>query len=232
MATGAPTRMSTDTAPMTITRIDPALTLAQWLSPAYPLGAFAYSHGLETLVARGLVQDADTLRGWLADLLEHGSGRSDAILIRAGHAAPDPASLDRLDATARAIQPSAERLAETRALGVAFVRTTRAIWPGTLPELTFPVALGWAARNAGLPVDLTVAMALQSFASGLVSAAVRLVPLGQTDGQAVLAALSPLCQRIAEDTRGLTPDDLGTAALAWDIASMQHETLQPRLFQS
>ncbi len=217
----SPPRMSTD-----------VLTLTQWLSPAYPVGAFAYSHGLETAIVEGHINDAESLQSWLHDVLEHGSGQSDCILLRVAYAAKTDEDLDMVDATARAFAPSAERLQETLLQGEAFCATTDAIWGGQPPDLTYPVALGYAAGRAGFDPTLTASMYLHAFASNLVSATVRAVPLGQTEGQNVLAALAPLCQSIAEDTKGLGLDDLTSCAFLSDIAAMRHETLQPRIFRT
>lgn len=208
------------------------LTLAQWFSPSYPLGAFAYSHGLETAIVDGTITSAATLQDWLEDVLRHGSGRNDCILLRAGFAVKGPDALGDVDAYACAFAASAERLAETKLQGDAFARTTQAIWGEVLPPVCHPVAVGYAAARAGLPLSLTAQMYLQSFTSNLVSAAVRLVPLGQTEGQAVLAALTPICSQIVQGTNGATLDDLASIAFLSDIAAMRHETLEPRIFRS
>jgi urease accessory protein len=171
------------------------------------------------------------LRNWLEDVALWGSGRNDAVLLRAAHQSA-PAEIVFVDATARAFAASAERLHETLLQGTAFCTTTQTIWGGDTPDLTYPVAVGCAARRAGIDVDLTCAMFCQAFLGNLVSAAVRAVPLGQTEGQEVLAALTPLCQTIAEDTAGSTLDDLASCAFLSDIAAMRHETLQPRIFRS
>lgn len=212
------TRMSTD-----------LLTLAQWLSPTFPVGAFAYSHGLETAVRDKRIPDADGIHAWLSAILTEGSGRSDAILLSLAHRADDPAEADW---EARAFAASGERIRESERQGAAFAATVRAVWRLELPDLMYPVAVGRAARLAGLPLVPTAALYLQSFASNLVSAAVRLVPLGQTEGQSVLARLSPLCQNLAEEAEDLDADDLFSNAFASDIAAMKHETMQPRLFQT
>jgi len=207
-----------------------ALTLMQWLSPAYPLGSFAYSHGIEAAVAGGHLRDAGTLRDWIADVLTHGSGRSDAVLMRLAHA-PD-ADVAALDAVARAYAPAAERLREGARQGAAFARTTRAVWGIDLPDLMLPVAMGRAARLMSLDIDLAVPMALHAFAANLVSCAQRLLPLGQTAAQRIVADLIDPCRAVAAATRGTTEDDLWSVAWMSDIAAMRHETLQPRIFQS
>jgi len=208
------------------------LTLSQWLSPSFPVGGFAYSHGLETAIAAGVIATADGLEGWLRDVIAHGSGHNDAVLLRAGYAAPDAAALAYVNATALANCASAERQLEARLQGAAFVQTVGAIWGGEAGDLVFPVAVGAAAARAGIDVTLTATMYLHAVASTLVSAAVRAVPLGQTEGQRVLAALAPLCEQISQDSATTTLDDLHSTAFLSDIMAMRHETLQPRIFRS
>ena len=204
------------------------LTLAQWLSPAFPVGAFAFSHGVETAVREGRIADASDLAAWLTDLMTCGSGRSEIVFLSAAYRG-DAAEVDGL---ARAFQSSAERLREGDQLGAAFARTVRDVWGVDLPDLLYPVAVGRAAGLRGLPLQETAALFAQSFAANLVSAAVRLVPLGQTEGQAVLADLGTVCEALGKAASDLTLDDLGSAAFLSDIAAMRHETLQPRSFQS
>lgn len=222
--------MATD-APMT-TATDARLTLAQWLSPAYPTGGFAWSHGLETEVAEGRVTDGESFAVWLADILEHGLARADAVLLAEAWRAGSADEIAALDAEARAFAPSAERQAETVEQGAAFARTTAAVWGLDLPPLAHPVAVGRAAALTGLPLCDTLALYLHAVAASLASAAQRLVPLGQTEAQGAVARLAPLCARLADDAQALARDDLSSAAWAADIAAMRHETLQPRLFRS
>ena len=206
--------------------------LSAWLSPAYPVGAFAYSHGLEAVIADGAVHDAESLLGWIATLLSQGAGRSDAMLLAQAWRNPDDAALE---AFALALQPSAERRLESRAPGAAFARVTAAAYPapGLDGQATpLPLAVGRAARAHGLPLDAVLAVFVQGFAANLVSVAVRLVPLGQTDGQRVLAALMPLCREVAAEAETAPLDAIGGCVLLSDIASMRHETLETRLFRS
>lgn len=208
------------------------LALAQWLSPSFPVGAFAYSHGLETAIHDGTIASADNLQTWLEDVLRHGTGRNDCILLRAAHAASSAYDLAQISATARAFCGSAERVMETTLQGAAFSKTAAAIWGGDAAELPYPVAVGAASAAMGIAVDTTAAMYLHAFASNLVSVAVRAVPLGQTEGQAVLASLTPLCLAIVQETETATLDDLQSTAFLSDIAAMRHEALQPRIFRS
>ncbi len=210
-------------------RTDHLLTLTQWLSPAYPVGAFAWSHGLERAVSRGDVTDSESLADWLSAVLEYGAGRSDAILLCAAHGAADVTEIADL---AAALAPSLERRMETMQQGAAFAATTRAVWGLDLPDMAYPVAVGRAAGLKELPVEPVAQVWLQSFASNLVQAAQRLMPVGQTEGQRVLAGLAPLCAKIGAGAVNASVGDIGSATFAVDIASMQHEADFPRIFRS
>ena len=217
-----------------------ALKLQLWLSPAFPVGSFAYSHGLEQAVEAGDVHDASTLTAWLRDLLGHGSIRSDTLLAgaawRAG-AAGDMAALLEANALALALSPSRERHLETSSQGSAFVAAARAAWPCAAldalpPAVAYPVALGATAAGHGIDRDATCAAFAQAFVAALVSAAVRLGPIGQTGAQQAMAALLPAVLAMAAAAREETLDDLGGCALRSDIAAMRHETQYSRLFRS
>ncbi|MEM6744037.1 MAG: urease accessory UreF family protein [Pseudomonadota bacterium] len=206
-----------------------AAMLQAWLSPAFPIGAFAWSHGLEQAVEAGQVDGPEALRAWLEALLRHGAGRSDAVLLAAAWRDPDDAGPEAL---AAALQPSAERRAETLALGAAFARAVSAGWGVATAAAAYPVAVGRAARAAGLPLAPLTRLFLQGFAANLVSAGQRLIPIGETDGQRVLAALLPVCEAVAAKALEADPEDVGGACLAADLASMLHETQSTRLFRS
>lgn len=203
------------------------LTLAQWLSPAYPVGSFAYSHGLETAIADGLA-DAPALQTWIAEVLAYGSGRNDGLLLAAAYRG-DPSEVD---AIARALAPSQERLLELDAQGAAFAATTGEVWGMDLPDLAYPVAVGRAAALRDLPLEPVSALFLQAFAATLASVGQRLIPIGQTAAQRMVADLAPLCQRLAIQTAQGDLDQLSSTAFLADIASMRHETLQPRIFRT
>ncbi len=206
------------------------LTLVQWLSPAFPVGSFAYSHGLEHAVAAGQVRSAADLRGWLGDVLDRGTGRSDAILL--GHALKPGADHAALAEFARALASSRERLVETEAQGAALLAATNALTGAAHAPMPYPVALGAAAAPLGLPVLRVVALYLQAFATGLAQAGVRFIPLGQTEGQGVLAALAPLILRIAEEAAQAPLDAIGSSATGADLAAMRHETMETRIFRT
>jgi urease accessory protein len=214
-----------------------------WLSPAYPVGGYSYSHGLEWIVEAGKVRDAATLGAWIEDVLAHGAGRSDVIFLAEAWralAVGDMAALEQVAELAAALAPSAERRLETMAQGTAFLAATLAAWPK--PELAalaadgrevaYPIAVGAAAAAHGLPLVETAQAFAQAFAANLVSAGVRLIPLGQSDGLRVLARMEPLIPRVVAAALACTLDDVGGAAIAADIASMRHETQYTRLFRS
>ena len=206
------------------------LTLVQWLSPAFPTGAFAYSHGLETAVADDRLTTPAQLEAWLTSLLQHGTGWQDAVLLAQG--LDHETDLDHLETTSRALQSSAERLTETLDQGTAFANTLTQITGTIHPPRTLLVALAHAARPLNLSKAQVISLYLHAFASNLTSMAVRSVPLGQSQGQALLASLHPTIEAIAQRATTTTLQDLASSSFASDIAAMQHETLQPRLYRS
>ncbi len=207
------------------------LILTQWLSPAYPVGAFAYSHGLEQAVADGQITDCASAEAWITGVLRHGAPVMDVALMAASYQA-DSDDLFEIDALSRALAPSEERLLETVQQGASFANITATIWQGDLPEMTYPVAIGRAAQLQGIALLPLATMFLHGFAANLISAAIRIVPLGQTDGQAALARLSRLCPELAQTAVQTNLSEIGSSSFAADIASMRHETLYSRIFRS
>lgn len=209
------------------------LTLVQWLSPAFPVSSYAYSHGLEAEIALGRVTTLDAVEAWIATVLEAGSGRNDALLLLAVLGGRDA---DEMAELARALAGSAERWEETRAMGAAFAQTLSALGIGDGRARAYPVAVGLAARGLDLPPETVAAVFLQAVAASLVSVAVRFVPLGQADGQRLQAALQPRIVRLAAALGDGTPerveDALGSAAFGADLAAMTHEGLEVRIFRS
>lgn len=224
MVTGARIAMNMVTRPMNTD----ILTLSQLLSPSFPVGAFAYSHGLETAIDDAKVHDAASLQNWLCDLLHFGSAKSDAVLLNMAYAGETA----EVDAIARAFAASAERLKETDLQGAAFCDTVLEVWDIEFGRLCYPVAVGQAVRTMGLDPELCTALYLQAFVANLVAAAMRLVPLGQVDGQKVQVALKPDCAAIATTCIGATANDLQSCTWGSDIAAMRHETQYSRVFRS
>jgi len=204
------------------------LSLVQWLSPAFPTGAFAYSHGLEAEIATGAVLDAASIETWLRNILRYGAGWQDAVLL--SHALDG--GCDALDDLARALAPCAERLQEGLEQGTAFVRAVTGITGRALPPRMLPVAVGEAAAPLDVAREDVIALYLQGFAGNLVTIAIRHVPLGQTEGQAVLSGLAPLIHDLANHAANASLDTLGTCALAGDLAAFQHETQEVRIFRT
>ncbi len=215
-----------------------------WLSPAYPVGGFSYSGGIEWAVEAGDIRDAATLQDWLAVMLERGSGFADAVLFVHAHRAVargDDSALRTAAELAAALAPTKERHLETTAQGNAFVEATAASWPCTALDrlkgvwagpVAYPLAVATAAAGHGVALEASLAAFLQALVANWVSAAVRLVPLGQTDGQRVLAALEPAVATTAQRATATALDDLGTSAFRADLASARHETQYTRLFRS
>jgi urease accessory protein len=205
------------------------LTLVQWLSPAFPTGGYAYSHGLEAVMAEG-ERTAEGLRAWIEGVLRFGSGQSDAVLLacalRAG------ADIAALDAAARAMAGTKERLGETLEQGAAFARTVAALTGRDLPARAMPVAVGEAAAGLDLPAEDVVAVYLHAFVANLVAAATRFAPLGQTEGQRLLAGLHPIIAQMAGWAVSAGLEDIATAAFGADLAAMRHEDLDVRIFKT
>lgn len=229
---------------MTTDARDNFLPLLVWLSPAFPVGSFAYSHGVEWAVETGDLKNADDCAAWIADIIERGGAWSDAVLLAAAHCAVEQDDNDALFGVAElagALAPSKERRLETLKQGDAFLLAVQNAWPCEAidrcakiwpHETSFPVAVAVASAGHGLPLLATLESYLLAFAANLVSAAVRLVPLGQTDGTKIVARLAPLVRETAARAVQSTLDDVGGAAFRSDIASMRHETQYTRLFRS
>lgn len=218
--------------------------LMTWLSPGYPLGTFSYSHGLEYAVERGLVRGRDDLREWIATVIAAGAGQSDGALLAAAWRAAeaeDDTALDGVAELAAAWRGTAETALESRAQGAAFLATTRLAWPHARldalalrhrSEVAFPVAVGVAAASHGVPLAATLTAYLHAFAAAIVSAGVRLIPLGQSDGQRTIAALEAVIAAATAELLAMPLAEIGTSAPVVDRCSIRHETQYTRLFRS
>jgi urease accessory protein len=218
--------------------------LMAWLSPSFPVGAFSYSSGIEWAVEAGDIRDAATLTDWLALMMSDGAGFCDAVLFVQTHRAicgNDAAALRSVAELAAAFSPSKERHLETTAQGRAFVMAVRAAWPCDALDsldaawgglIAYPVAVGTACAGHSVALDTALPAFLQAVAANWISAGVRLIPLGQTDGQRVLVALEDVIAATAARAVNASLDDIGGAALRADIGSMRHETQYTRLFRS
>lgn len=202
------------------------LTLTQWLSPAFPVGSYAYSQGLEQAITDGHIHDPATLTDWITAILTHGSARIDAILLAHARTQDDLADL------AYAYATSAERWTEMREQGAAFGQTVATITGLPQPPLPYALAVGHASRALNLPTATILAHFLQALTAQLVSAAVRFVPLGAADGQKVLANLTPLITQLAAACASEPLSALTSATIGADLAQMHHEVLPVRIFRS
>lgn len=212
------------------------LRLLTWLSPAFPVGGFAYSGGLEAAVREGHLRDAAGLRDWLALALEHGQSWNDAVLLaEAWKAGEDRARFTAAADLARALAGSAERYLEITAQGDAFIDAAAPWTPGITTfdrEMPYAVAVGAIAAANHIGLHETLVAWLHALAAQAVSAAIRLGVLGQREAMALLADIEPVVLGVARRAQSSTPDDLGSAAIIADILSARHENLASRLFRS
>ena len=219
-------------APIMRTRTEASqlLLLLTWMSPAFPTGAFAYSHGLEWAIDTGVVKTAQDLKSWIGDLVTRGSGWNDAVIFaRCWEETPE-----ELNALALALATSRERHLETTQLGRAFRIAAGVFAPAVLDEeeIAYPVAAGTACAGMGIARDEALLAYLQGFAASLTSVAVRLVPIGQTAGLEVLRDLAPLIVRTADRASTARLAQLGAITIAADIAAMNHEIQESRVFRT
>jgi urease accessory protein len=217
--------------------------LMTWLSPAFPVGAFSYSSGIEWAVEAGDIVDGATLTEWLSSMLSDGSGFCDGVFLAQAHRAAsssDDALLRDVAAIAAAFAPSRERHLETSAQGRAFIEIARRAWScdgldrliAACDAIVYPVAVGIVSAAHAIPLASTMHAFLHALTSNWISAAARLIPLGQTDSQRALAALERVVVATGKRALGATLDDLGSATFRADLASMRHETQYTRLFRS
>ena len=222
------------------TTLNPALLLQIWLSPAFPVGAFAYSHGLERAVEAGFINDRVSLTEWLNELFAHGSIRNDLILAAAAWravAAQDAAALRDVAELAAALHPAAERRLESLTQGGSFLLAVNAAWPtpalaALTGETAYPIAVATAAAGHSIALLPLLEAYAAAFVSNLTSAAIRLSVIGQTDAQRILAGLLPSLTAAAHAAATSTLDDLGDATWSADLCAMEHETQYTRLFRS
>jgi urease accessory protein len=223
------------------------LRLQSWLSPAFPIGSYSYSHGLEWAIEAGYIKDRESLVDWLEADLCYGSGRNEAIFFSEAWRyalGDDREKLLEIAELAAAFRGTSEFALESSQQAAACLATLRQVWPDTIldwlseilrdhhvqPVLAF--VLGVRSARQRIPANLALAAFLQSYMAILVSAGVRLIPLGQTDGQLAIAALEEAVLAASAQARNATIDDLGSAAFMVDLASMAHETQYTRLFRS
>ena len=208
------------------------LQLLTFMSPAFPTGSFAYSHGLEWAIDDRAVTSADDVRGWIESLLTHGSGWNDAVLFVAAFDANHLARKE-IDELALALAASRERALETSDLGQSFAKATATLLAEKVADFqTYPVAVAAACAASEIGKQAALLAFLQAFSNNLIAVAVRLIPLGQTKGLEVMRDLMPIIAETARRAIASRLDDLGSSTLLSDIASMRHETQYSRVFRS
>jgi urease accessory protein len=206
------------------------LLLLNWMSPAFPIGSFAYSHGLEFAIAENEVTTQKAVEAWIADLITQGSGWNDAVLF----AQVWNGDSEELNELALSMASSSERYLETTQLGRSFAIAASVFTDVKFADgdLAYPVAAGMACKSMGVDQYSALLAFLQGFAAAQVSVAVRLVPLGQTAGLHVLKNLMPIISETANRAAIASLEYLGSCTLLADIAAMNHEHLQPRIFRT
>lgn len=211
------------------------IRLQAWLSPAFPTGAFSFSHGLEQAIHDDLIKDGSDLLDWLSTLLTHGAGWNDAVLLsQAWRVVGDEVASSEIAELAEAMAISKERHLEMMSQGSAFLQAAGA-WGGKdrLPHsCALPVAVGLVSGLHKIDLQMTIVAYLQAYISNQVQAALRLMPLGQQGGVEIVAQIEPMILNIAQQAQKAEFDDLGSAAFIADMASMKHETLSSRIFRS
>lgn len=231
------TAMTMDTSMTTETSSRALIRLMAWLSPAFPVGGFAYSGGLESAVRDGLASDPEALRTWFDTLLTRGPWRNDGVLLaEAWRSLDDAERLAAVAALAEALAGSAERHLEIMTVGEAFAAAASA-WPHPAleslgPRPPYSVAVGVTAAAQSIHLEDCLAAFYHTLLSQGVSAAIRLGVIGQRQGVALLAQFEETIVTLAKETAASSLDDLGSAAIYADIAALRHETQETRLFRS
>ena len=223
------------------------LRLQSWLSPTFPTGAYSYSHGLEWAVEAGYINDRKSLVDWLDADLWFGSGRNEAIFFREAWRCAmedDRAKLFEIAELAAAFRGTSEFALESSQQAAACLTTLRRVWPDSLLDWlsetlqqhciqpALAVVLGVRSATQAIPAKIALPAYLQSYMANLVTAGIRLVPLGQTDGQLAIAELEQAILAARLEAERATIGDLGSAAFMLDLASIAHETQYTRLFRS
>ena len=202
-----------------------------WLSPSFPIGSFAYSHGLEFEISCGNICTRQDVQEWIEHLLRNGSGWNELVLFGQAYKS-DRKSLEELSNLAKALAQSKERYEETLALGRAFTKITSKIMGVKCDGMPLPVVMGFKAKIEDIPLGYILPLYAHNFTANLISVSVRLIPLGQTEGQQALFNLFPVMEEIAKAASVAKLTDLRNSCILADIASMRHETLKTRIFRS
>lgn len=218
------------------------LSLLQIASPALPVGAYSYSEGLETLIFEGKVNNQKTLQNWIEESLKFGAIRLEAaVMIRVYRALQkdDLESINYWNNWATATRETEELRLQSLQMGMSLNRLLISMKPALENKLkvcetecNFSVAFGIAAQNWQIEEKAALLGFLHSWASNLIVAGVKLIPLGQTAGQNLLLTIQSTIIEATQEILDLKDDDLNVCSWGLSLASMNHETLYTRLFRS
>jgi urease accessory protein len=201
--------------------------LFSWFSPNFPIGSFNFSHGLEAAVEMKFIHDSFTLENWISNLITDGSGKTDLILLSNAYRGKN------INELALALCPSKERWIESIKLGKSFSKNIRNNWSYHIEDnLAFPVALGKAGSYFSIPLNQLLIIFLQSFVSNLITFGIKHIPLGQSAGQKILINLIPVIQAQSMKYKNYDIKNIGSCAFISDLASMYHENLKNRIYQT
>ena len=209
------------------TEFDYHQILQSWFSPNFPIGSYNFSHGLETAIEIGFVQNSLSLETWISDLVFYGSGKTDCILLANSYEGLN------INDLAFALCSSKERWLETTQLGKSFGKNIKENWGYNIEDnLSFPVAIGKAGAHFLIPLEQLIIAFLQSFVSNLIIIGIKHIPLGQSDGQKILINLIPIIKQQALIYKDYKLTDIGSASFISDLTSMLHETEKNRIYQT
>tara|TARA_B100001248_G_scaffold129623_1_gene97190 strand:- start:147 stop:860 length:714 start_codon:yes stop_codon:yes gene_type:complete len=219
-------------------------TVLTWFSPSYPIGSYAYSHGLEYAVEEGLVKDPQTLLGWIRDLLFFGTGYNDSIIINSIYdsvANDNCVEFDYISQIANAIKPTKEIALESYQQGVSFKNILMDVYSNSnltfylnrLDDcITYPSVVGVAGGIFEVEKKLLLHSYLHAFTSNILSAALRIMPIGQTEIQKIIFQMKGNVEEMTNKSLGLSLSDLGSSVFISDWASSKHQNQYTRLFRS
>ena len=235
MHTATGTLMSSDLSPVA------ELRLWQLISPSLPVGAYAYSAGLETAIESGWVVDTESLQQWVAGQLEAGLAGLDLPVLRRLHRAwaqGDDHAVTAWTTRLLASRESAELRAEDIHIGRALARLLNGLGIESAAVLdrrhavSFATAFALAAHAWSIPVDVACRAYAWAWCENQVAAAIKLIPLGQSDGQRALAIIAEAIPAAVDSAAALPDGEIGATTPGLGMASSWHETQYTRLFRS
>ena len=208
-----------------INKKDPLQILQIWFSSSFPIGSYAYSHGLEALIDNKKIKNKDEVKEYLNALLFFGTLRNDFIFIKSIY---DGEEIDEL---ILASATSKERKIEMIDMGNSFRKIMKDSWGLALPENTsFIYCLAKAGLYFNINFDDLIKFYLQSFISNLINVCVKHIPMSQKDGQIINVNFIDQIQKFLTQSKHLTLNDVGSTFFIGDIFSIKHERLESRIY--